>query len=108
MITVCFYFSFCQHPTSVIATLGSTATFNCSTNVTRGIIGWMVNGLLLSQLNTADITVSNIGHTLHVPATEEYSNTNVTCVVAVLGGDDTFSDPVVLKIQGSYLRRENM
>ena len=94
--------AFVSTPTSVNATLGSTANFNCSSNATGGIIGWIVNGLLLSERNTADITTSNIGHTLHVPATEKYNNTNVTCVVAILGGEDQYSDPVVLQIQGIH------
>ena len=102
---VCFFLfipAFVSTPTSVNATLGSTATFNCSTNATGGIIGWIINGSLLSELNIADVTTSNIGHTLHVPATEKYNNTNVTCVVAILGGDYMYSDPVVLQIQGIH------
>ena len=45
---------------------------------------------------------SQVGHTfsLSVPATEKYNNTNVTCAVAILGGDDLYSDPVFLRVQG--------
>ena len=105
-----FYFFLCvipgfiSTPTSVNATLGSTATFNCS--VTTGTIAWILNGSLLSQLNAADITASQVENTffLHVPATEEYNNTVVLGAVAILGGDDLYSDPVVLKVQGMYAR----
>ena len=87
-------------PTSVNATLRSTATFTCSAS-TGGIV-WIVNGSLLTELNTRDITTSNDGNTfsLHIPATEEYNNTEVTCAIAILGGEDLYSDPVVLKVQG--------
>ena len=102
----CFYSAFVSTPTSVNATLGSTATFNCS--ATTGAVGWMVNGSLLTQLNTdnTDIRTSSAGPTfcLHIPATEKYNNTNVTCAVAILGenGDDLYSDPVVLRVQGMF------
>ena len=87
-------------PTSVNATLRSTATFTCSAS-TGGIV-WIVNGSLLTELNTRDITANIAGgtSTLHIPATEEYNNTEVTCAVAILGGEDLYSDPVVLKVQG--------
>ena len=90
-------------PTSVNAILGTTATFNCS--ATTGQCAWLVNGSLLSELNTPDITTSSIGNTffLHVPATEEYNNTNVTCVAPILGGDDLYSGPVVLRVQGVFI-----
>ena len=99
----CFYLAFVSTPTSVNATLGSTATFNCS--ATAGAVDWMVNGSLLTQLNT-DITTSSVGPTfcLHIPATEKYNNTNVICRLAILGenGDDLYSDPVVLRVQGMF------
>ena len=81
-------------------TLGSTATFNCG--ATTGVIGWMVNGCLLSELSILDITASQVGRTsfLHIPATEESNNTIVVCVAANIGGDDLYSDPVVLRVQG--------
>ena len=90
-------------PTSVNAILGTTATFNC--RATTGQCAWLVNGSLLSDLNTPDITTSSIGNTffLHVPATEEYNNTNVTCVAPILGGDDQYSGPVVLRVQGMFV-----
>ena len=94
--------AFVSTPTSVKATLGSTATFNCS--VTTGLIGWILNGPLLSQLNAADITASQVGRTfsLHVPATEEHNNTVVQCALAIFGGSDLYSDPVVLRVQGMF------
>ena len=46
---------FVSTPTSVNATLGSTATFNCSAT---GIFYWIVNGSLLTELNQSDITTS--------------------------------------------------
>ena len=95
---------FVSTPTSVNATLGSNATFNCS--VTTGLIGWQVNGSLLSQLNAQNITASQVGHTrfLHIPATEEYNNTEVVCILAIVGGGDNFSDPAVLQVQGALLQ----
>ena len=92
--------AFVSTPSSVNATLGSTVTFNCS--ATTGTVAWIVNGSLLSELNTPDITAIQVGSTffLVIPATEEYNNTNVTCAVAIFGGDDLYSDPVVLKVQG--------
>ena len=90
-------------PTSVNATLGSTATFNCS--VTTSQPGWLVNGSPLSQLNTPKITTSSAGriYSLHVPATEEYNNTVVMCVLVILGGQNLYSDPVVLRVQGMFV-----
>ena len=87
-------------PTSVNATLGSTATFACSAST--GVIAWIVNGSLFTELNTRDIATTSAGNilALHIPATEEYNNTEVTCAVAILGGEDLYSDPVVLKVQG--------
>ena len=62
----------------------------------------MVNGSTLPDLHIADITTSG-GHdrtTLHIPAREEYNNTNVTCSVAIPGRGILYSDPVVLRVQG--------
>ena len=94
---------FVTTPTSVNATLGSTATFNC--NVTTSQPGWLVNGSPLSQLNTPDITTSSAGriYSLHVPATAEYNNTNVTCVLAILDEQNLYSDPVVLRVQDMFV-----
>ena len=79
--------------------------FNCS--VTTGLIGWQVNGSLLSDLNPPNITASQVGGTgfLHIPATEEYNNTDVVCILAIVGGDDRFSDPAVLQVQGTLFKR---
>lgn len=64
----------------------------------------MVNGVVLSGLNTdnMEIRTSGVGPTsfLHILALEEYNNTNVACVIAYLGGDGLYSDPVVLQVQG--------
>ena len=97
--------AFVSTPTSVNATLGSTATFNCS--VTTGLIGWQVKGSLLSDLNAPNISISQVGHTcfLHIPATEEYNYTVVVCILAIVGGDDLFSDPAVLQVQGTLFKR---
>ena len=91
---------FVSTPTSVNATLGFTATFNCSADA--GVIGWIVNGSLLTQLGAQDISISQVAMTsvLHVPATEEYNNTVMVCVLAILGGNDRYSDPAVLRVQG--------
>ena len=93
---------FISTPTAVNTTLGSTVNFNCS--VTTGVVVWIFNGSLLSELNAPDITAYQIENTfvLHVPAIEEYNNTVVTCAVAILGGDDKHSDPVLLRVQGRF------
>ena len=92
--------AFIVTPTSVNATLESTATFTCSAS--RGLVGWIVNGSLFTELDTTDVTANSASKTstLHIPATEEYNNTEVTCAIAILGGEDLYSDPVVLKVQG--------
>ena len=88
-------------PTSVNATLGSTATFTCSAS--RGSITWIVNGSTLQELNRTDIRVSPTGTSLYIPATEAYNNTNVLCSVAIRGVGFLDSDPVVLRVQGMLL-----
>ena len=92
--------AFVSTPSSVNATLGSTATFHCS--ATTGAAVWIVNGSLLSELTAPDITASQVGWTffLHIPATEQNNNTVLRCALAILGGDDLYSDPVVLSVQG--------
>ena len=98
-----FYISaFLSTPTSVNATLGSTATFNCSVNATRVRYFWLVNGSPLSQLNQSDISSIKDGrtHLLQVPATEEYNNTVVECEVIIR--DLQTSDPAVLRVQGMF------
>ena len=104
--------AFVTTPTSVNAILGSTATFNCS--ATAGAVVWMVNGSLLTQLNTdnTDIRTSSVGPTfcLHIPATEKYNNTNVVCRLAIPGvkEDDLYSDPVVPRVQGMFCMWKNI
>ena len=102
IVNILYLSGFLSTPTSVNATLGSTATFNCS--ATTGQPGWLVNGSLLSRLNRPDITTSSVGRifSLHVPATEKYNNIVVRCVIAILAGDDLYSDPVVLRVQGMF------
>jgi len=92
-------------PTSVNATLESTATFTCSASA-GGII-WMVNESTLLELNTTNITTSSADKifALHIPATEEYNNTNVSCSVAIRGVGFLDSDLVVLRVQGMLLPR---
>ena len=94
---------FVSTPTSVNATLGSTATFSC--RATTGVIVWVVNGSDLSQLLVSDIKASQVGDTffLHVPAKVEYNNTNVTCILVILGGDDPYCDQVTLMVQGTCM-----
>ena len=102
-----FFAEFVNTPTSVNATLNSTATFNCSTNAPTGTFGWLVNGSLLGQLNTPDITAQNVGRTsfLHVPAKEEYGNTSVVCELTVRDPvrSAKFSDPAFLRVQGIHI-----
>ena len=88
-------------PTSVNATLGSTATFTCSAS--RGSINWIINGSTLWELNRADITISPTGTSLYILATEEYNNTNLMCVVAIRGEGFLDSDLAVLRVQGMML-----
>ena len=90
-------------PSSVNATLGSTATFTCSAS--RGFITWIVNGSTLLELDAPDILISYYGSSfiLHIPATEEYNNTNVICSVAIRGVGFLDSDLVVLQVQGMLL-----
>lgn len=97
---------FVSTPTSINATLGSTATFSCS--ATTGIIGWQVNGSVLSELSAPNITTNQVGNTrfLHIPATEFYNNTVVRCAIAILDGDDLYSDTVILKVQGTYYKED--
>ena len=95
--------AFVTTPASVNATLGSTATFNCS--ITTGTISWMVNGSLLTELNTHDIAISSVGSTfsLHLQATEEYNNTLVVCEVLIrVPLSIATSDPAVLRVQGMF------
>ena len=96
--------AFVSTPTSVNATLGSTATFHCS--ATTCLIGWQVNGSLLSELSAPNITAWQVGNTgfLQIPATKEYNNTVVVCILAIVGGDDLFSDPAVLQVQGTLFK----
>ena len=93
--SICYHSIIGQYHTGI-----NCYTFNCS--ATTGIVVWIVNGSLLSELYTSDITASQVGQRsfLHIPATEKYNNTNVTCAVASLLEDDLYSDPVVLKVQG--------
>ena len=95
--------AFVLTPTSVNATLGTTATFNCSS--TTGSIVWLVTGS--SSVNRSDITSSSIGSlsSLHVLATEDYNNTNMTCIVFFFVGikpEHLISDPAVLRVQGMF------
>ena len=91
---------FVTKPTSVNVTLGSIATFSCSVNTGRVI--WQVNGSQLSELNEPDIseTLAQNILFLHIPATEECNNTVVVCSAAIIVGEDVYSDPAVLRVQG--------
>ena len=93
---------FVSTPASVNATLGSTATFNCS--ITTGAVVWILNGSILSEINVPDITAEQVENkgVLYIPATEEYNNTVVQCALAILGGDDLYSDPVIVRVQGMF------
>ena len=87
-------------PTSVNATLGSTATFNCSAST--GVMSWTING---SDQFGSDITTTGGRQSLslHVPATKKYNNTHVVCAVDHLDvshGHD--SDPALLRVQGMF------
>ena len=93
-------------PMSVNATLGSTATFNCSTNATRFSVVWLVNGSLLHELN-AGITAQQDGRAyfLHIPAREKFNNTSVVCELTIRGSvvrSVVLSAPAVLRVQGMF------
>ena len=98
--------AFVSIPTSVNATPGSTATFNCSSNSSRVTFIWLVNGSLLTELNTPDITARQDGrsHSLHILAREEYNNTSVVCELTIHDSvrSTEFSDPAVLRIQSKF------
>ena len=87
-------------PASVNATVGSTAIFTCS--ISTGLFGWEINRIPRPELTTTDITTSDDGNTyfLHILATEEHNNTNVTCSVYTRGVGLRESDPAVLRVQG--------
>ena len=94
---------FVSTPTSVNATLGSTATFNCSANATRVAYVWLVNGFLLTELNGGITTYQDENTSfLRIPAREEYSNASVVCELTIRDSVRSFvlSDPAVLKVQG--------
>ena len=97
--------AFVSSPMSVNATLGSTAIFNCSSNTTRVSVVWLVNGSLLSELNSG-VTAQHNGRTsfLHIPAIEEYNNTFVVCKLIVRHPvlSVVVSDPAVLRVQGMF------
>ena len=90
---------------SVNATLGSTATFNCSTNATGVTFTWLVNGSGWIGLN-AGITAQQNGRAyfLHIPAREEFNNISVVCELTIRGSvrSVVLSAPAVLKVQGMF------
>ena len=96
--------AFVGTPTSVNATLGSTATFTCS--ATTGTIDWKVNGSLLTELNRTDIKTSYVEgtHFMNLSATAEYNNTAVVCEVILRDPNLRIetSDPAVLRVQGMF------
>ena len=101
--------AFVSTPSSVNATLGSTATFSCS--ATTGIIVWIVNGSLLTELSQTDVTTSYEGrtHFMHLSATKEYNNTVVVCEVITPNPlSIETSDPAVLRVQGMFCMRYNI
>ena len=97
--------AFVSSPMSINATLGSVATFHCSANATRVLYVWLVNGLLLTELNSG-ITAYLDRRTsfLHIPAREEYNNTSVVCELTIRDPvwSTEFSDPAVLRVQGMF------
>ena len=90
---------------SVNATLGSTATFNCSTNASGVSFAWLVNGSVLTGLS-GGITAHQDGRTsfLHIPAREEYNNTFVVCELTIRDPvwSVVFNAPAVLRVQGMF------
>ena len=97
--------AFVSTPSSVNATLGSTATFNCSTNASGVSFEWLINGSVLPDLS-GGITAQQNGKTsfLHIPAREEYNNTFVVCELIVHGPvwSVVLSAPAVLRVQGMF------
>ena len=101
----CFVYisGFVSTPKSVNATLGSTATFNCSTNASGVTFAWLLNASVLTDLN-GGIRAQQVGkaYSLYIPAREEYNNTTVVCELTIRDSDRSIvlSDPAVLKVQG--------
>ena len=67
-----------------------------------GVVVWIVNGSQLSELNATDISAYQVGNIfcLNIPAIVKYNDTMVVCSATIVGGNDTYSDPVILRIQG--------
>ena len=67
-----------------------------------GVVVWLVDGSQLSELNAPDISAYQVGNIfcLNIPAIVKYNNTMVVCAATIAGGNDTYSDPVILRIQG--------
>ena len=90
---------------SVNATLGSTATFNCSTNASGVTFAWLVNGSLLQELNTG-IIAQQVGkaYFLHIPARKKFNNTSVVCELTIRDSVRSVvsSAPAVLRVQGMF------
>ena len=97
--------AFVNSPMSVNATLGSTATFNCSSNSSVATFVWLVNGSVLTGLS-GGITARQDGRTsfLHIPAREENNNTFVVCELYIRYPvrSVVLSDPAVLRVQGMF------
>ena len=100
---IAFIPAFVSSPMSVNATLGSTATFNCSSNASGVTFAWLVNGSVLTDLS-GGITAQQHGkaHFLHIPAREEYNNTFVVCELTIRDSvrSVVLSNPAVLRVQG--------
>ena len=105
-ITDCIYIAaFVSTPTSVNATLGSTATFNCSANATRVTYVWIVNGFLLSEVSGGVTTYQDEKTSfLRILARDEYNNTSVVCELTIRDSvrSTELSDPAVLRVQGMF------
>ena len=72
------------------------------------MIGWLVNELPLTELDSQFLSTSSIGSTfsLHVSATEEYNNTVVVCELSLRDPLSVeTSDPAVLRVQGRFCLR---
>ena len=100
-----------RNPENKTVFLHQLAVFTCETR--GGLSGWVVNGMLLEQLEQsspetrADIlTVTNISggmtmETLTILAKAQYNGTRFQCGVLTFGGS-VQSDNATLKIQGIF------
>ena len=89
----------CKSPENRTVFLNLSAVFTCETD--GHFSGWEVNGTVARDLPPE--VACNEGTTLlelTIPATAEYNDTRVQCVVVTLNGSSAVSETTILKVQG--------